>query len=155
LQQLPHDAALVKAGPLQIVSPEEFWDIDRGFHRAYEAREGHLPLEEQTANYDERYDALIRHLSAIGTLAEGDDDGSDFSTYRYVPPAGVITVICSTETIFRLGATDAALAAIHESRAPFMVCFDTGSYIGVLPDGRVVGFSECEDLTPYTDEPFG
>ena len=143
----------VRARSLQVVSSDQFWATERAFQDAHRAREGHLPLKDQTANYDTRYDALVRRLSAIGTLVEGSGD-ADFSTYRYVPPSGVITVVCETETIFRTQAPDAALAAIHDTPNPFMVTFDAGSYIAVLPDGRVIGFSDSEDLTQYTHEPY-
>ena len=51
--------------------------------------------------------------------------------------------------VFNSGALDAALAAITESGATHMVVFDTGSYIAVLPDGSVIGYSEREDLLAY------
>lgn len=45
----------------------------------------------------------------------------------------------------------AALRAITESPTPFIVVFDAVSYIGVLPDGTVIGFSNSGDLNSYAD----
>lgn len=138
----------MKAQPLQLLSSPEFWEIDKQFQAAHYAREGHLPLDDRARNYDHFYDILVRHLEAIGTHAEGSGDG-EFSTYRYVDPSDVTVVVSDTETVYRCGAIEAALAAITESGAPHMVIFDTGSYIAVLPDGKVFGYSKEEDLPAY------
>lgn len=141
----------VKAKPLKVVSEDEFWAAEKRFVQAHDGREGSLPLEEQAANYDRFYDALVRHLQSVGTHCEGFSNG-DFSTSRYVDPNDVTVVVSDTETVFRSGAVDAALAAITETGASHMVIFDTGSYIGVLPDGGVIGCSEFEDLLAYDSE---
>lgn len=138
----------MKARPLQLLSSDDFCAFEKQFHAAHHAREGHLPLEEQTKNYDRFYDILVRHLQAIGTHGEGSDDG-EFSTYRYVDPSDVTVVVSDTESVFRCGAIEAAFAAITEAGVPHLVIFDAGSYIAVLPDGRVFGSSDSEDLLAY------
>jgi hypothetical protein len=138
----------VKAKPLQLVSADEFRATERRFEEAHTARAGHLPLSEQAADYDRFYDALVRHLGTVGTHCEGFSDG-EFSTSRYVDPSDLTVVVSDTATVFRSGALNAALAAIAETGAQHMVVFDTGSYIGVLPNGSVLGYSESEDLLVY------
>jgi hypothetical protein len=138
----------VKAKPLQIVSTEEFRAIEKRFADAHHARNGHLELEKQTAHYDRFYDTLVRHLRTVGSHCEGFS-GADFSTSRDVEPNDVTVVVSETRLVFNSGAIDAALAAITESGASHMIIFDTGSYIGVLPDGRVIGCSERDDLLAY------
>jgi hypothetical protein len=135
----------VKTRPLQIVSSDEFWAIERRFAEAHHARHGHQQLDKQTANYDRFYDTLVRHLRAVGSHREGFS-GADFLTSRDVDPNDVTVVVSETSLVFNSGALDAALAAIVESGATHMVIFATGSYIGVLPDGSVIGYSEREDL---------
>ncbi|MBS0657999.1 MAG: hypothetical protein JSR82_07110 [Verrucomicrobia bacterium] len=138
----------MKALPLVLVSSDEFWALEGQFHASHDLREGHLPLDDQAKNYDRFYDILVRHLEAIGTHSEGFLEG-DFSTDRYVDPTDVTVVVSDTESVFRCRAIDAAFNAIKESGAAHMVIFDTGSYIAVLPDGRVIGYSEGEDLRGY------
>jgi len=122
--------------------------LEKQFAEAHHAREGHLPLEEQAENYDRFYDILVQHLEAIGDHREGSGDG-EFSTYRYVDPNDVTVVVSDTESVYRCGAIDAAFAAIAEAGVPHLVIFDTGSYIAVLPDGKVFGTSEREDLLAF------
>jgi hypothetical protein len=139
----------VNAKPLQIVSSDEFWAIEKRFVDAHHARQGHLQLDKQAAHYNRFYDTLVRHLRTVGTHCEGFS-GSDFSTSREVDPNDVTVVVSNTRTVFHSGALDAAIAAITETGAPHMVIFDTGSYIAVLPDGSVIGYSETEDLLAFT-----
>ncbi len=138
----------MKAQPLQLLSPEDFWALEKQFHAAHHAREGHLPMADQAENYDRFYDILVKHLQAIGTHGEGGDDG-EFSTYRYVDSTDVTVVVSDTDSVYRCGAIDAALSAIKEAGASHMVIFDTGSYLAVFPDGRVFGYSDREDLLAY------
>jgi hypothetical protein len=142
----------VKAKPLQIVSSDEFWDIEKKFADAHHTRQGHLQLDKQMAHYERFYETLVRHLQTVGSQCEGFG-GSDFSTSRDVDPNDVTVVISNTKTVFYSGALDAALAAIMETGAPHMVIFDTGSYIGVLPDGSVIGCSDTENLLGYCHFP--
>jgi hypothetical protein len=142
----------MRAKPLQCVTSDEFWATEKRFAQAHDAREGHLPLEEQAANYDRFYDALVRHLQSVGAHSEGGLGEGEFSTSRYVDPSDVTVVVSDTETVLYSGALDAALAAITETAAPHMVIFDTGSYIGVLSDGSVIGYSESEDLVAFDHE---
>ena len=137
----------MKSQPLQLLSSEDFWAYEKQFHAAHHAREGHLPLADQAKNYDRFYDILVRHLQAIGTHSEGSGGGV-FSTSRYVDPSDVTVVVSDTESIYRCGAIEAALAAITEAGTPHMVIFDAESYIAVLP-GRVFGYSDNEDLLAY------
>ncbi len=135
----------VKAQPLQLVTADDFWALFEQFEAAHGAKEGRLTLKEQIRNYKPFYDILVRHLQEIGTHSEGPGDG-EFSTYADVDPNYATVVVCNTESVFRCGAIGAALAAITEAGTPHMVVFDTGSYIGVMPDGRVIGYSDWEDL---------
>ena len=139
---------VVKTKPLEIVASDEFWALAQNFESAHEAREGHLPLEVQAKNYDHFYDILIRHLRAVGSHVEGGG-GGDFSTSRYVDPNDVTVVVSETDTVFCRGALEAAFNAISEAAVRHMVIFDTDSYLAVLPDGRVVGCSEDENLSKF------
>jgi len=139
----------VNAKPLQLVSSDEFWAIEKRFADAHHTRLGHLQLDKQAAHYNRFYDTLVKYLRAVGTHCEGFS-GSDFSTSREVDPNDVTVVVSNTRTVFYSGVLEAAFAAITESGAPHMVIFDTGSYIAVLPDGSVIGYSDTEDLLAYT-----
>src|SRR4030095_8220392 len=112
---------LVKAKPLQIVSSDEFWAIEKRFVDAHHARNGHLQLDKQVAHYDRFYDTLVQHLKTVGTHCEGFS-GADFSTSRDVDPNDVTVVVSETSLVFRFG-LNAALAAITEAGASHMVIF--------------------------------
>jgi hypothetical protein len=138
----------VKTKPLQIVSSDEFWAIERKFVDAHHARQGHLQLDKQAANYARFYDTLVRYLRTVGTHCEGFS-GADFTTSRDVDPNDVTVVVSDTKCVFESGALEVAAAAIRDTGAPHMIIFDTGSYIAVLPDGSVIGYSETEELLRY------
>ena len=138
----------MRTKPLELISSESFWALNRKFEAAHGAREEHLPLEVQAKNYDRFYGALIRHLRAVGSHVEGGGDG-DFSTSRYVDPNDVTVVVSDTDAVFLSCALDAAFDAITEAGVSHMVIFDTGSYVAVLPDGSVVGYSDDEDLLMF------
>lgn len=138
----------MKAKPLQIVSADEFWAIEKRFVDAHHARHGHLQLDKQTAHYDRFYNTLVRYLRTVGTHCEGF--GADFSTSRDVDPNDVTVVVSEIRFVFHSGVLDVVAAVLAETGAPHMVIFDTGSYIAVLPDGNVIGYSETEDLLAYS-----
>ncbi|HEY1051813.1 MAG TPA: hypothetical protein VGE39_18710 [Prosthecobacter sp.] len=130
---------------IRIVTEAEFEAVQAQFQKAHADQEGHLPQEEQAAHYNQFYDLLVAGLQTVGSLAEGSSEG-DFVTSCFVDPSFVTVVVSTTATVLKSGALEVAHRAIVEAGGHHMVVFDTGSYIAVLPDGSVIGYSAFEDL---------
>jgi hypothetical protein len=90
--------------------------------------------------FDQAHDALIRHLSKVGVVAEGSGEG-DFSLYRYVDLNRGITVVLDGEAAFSSATVAAVLSALEELPADYVIRFDANpAYVCVFKDGRVLGY---------------